>query len=63
MPPDDLLDFLIFDEIAKDEWRNEYRFNEFDLDPDDYDDEFEFLDALNNAETQRLEDEEYDEEY
>ena len=49
--------------IIHDEWRDRYRFNDFDLDPDNYDDELEFLDALNDAETQRLEDEEYDEEY
>ena len=58
---DDLefLDVIMIEE----EWRDLHRYNEFNLDPDDYEDELEFLDALNDAETQRLQDEEYDEEY
>ena len=61
MDSDDMefLDVIMIEE----EWRDRYRYNEFNLDPDDYEDELEFLDALNDAETQRLEDEEYDEEY
>ena len=55
----EFLDVIMIEE----EWRDRYRYNEFNLDPDDYEDELEFLDALNDAETQRLEDEEYDEEY
>ena len=53
----ELLDVIIIEE----EWRDEYRYNEFDLDPDNYDSVEEFLEALNNAKITRLEDEEYDE--
>ena len=69
MVPDDLFDFddplefIMFDEITKDEWRDEYMINDYGLDPEDYDTLEEFLDAYNDAKEQRLEDEEYDEEY
>ena len=46
--------------MIEEEWRDLYRDNEFGLDPDDYDSEDEFLDVINDAETQRLEDEEYE---
>ena len=60
----DPIELMIFEDVTTDDdWRDEYRFNEFDIDPDDYDDEDEFLDVLNDAKTQRLEDEEYDEEW
>ena len=32
------------------EWREKYRYNEFDLDPDEYESEDEFLEALYDAE-------------
>ena len=60
---DDLLEFIVYDEITKDEWRDEYMFNDYGLDPEDYDSLEEFLDAYNDAKEQRLEDEEYDEEW
>ena len=68
MPFDDLfedeaLEYIIYDEITNAEWRDEYRYNDFDLDPDDYESLEEFLDAYNDAKEQRLEDEEYDEEW
>jgi len=49
--------------MIEEEWRDLHRYNEFNLDPDDYDTEDEFLDALNDAKTQRIEDEEYNEDY
>ena len=38
-------------------------FNDYGLDPDDYDSHDEFIYAYTDVKTQRLEDEEYDEEY
>ena len=60
---DETLEFLIFDEITNDEWRDKYRYNQYDLDPDNYDSLEEFLDALEDAKATRFEDEEYDEEW
>ena len=60
---DDPIEFIMFDEITNGEWRDEYKYNDYDIDPDDYESLEEFLDAYNDAKTQRLEDEEYDEEY
>jgi len=60
---DDPLDFIMFDEITNGEWRDEYKYNDYGIDPDDYDSLEEFIDTYNDAKTQRLEDEEYDEEY
>ena len=51
------------DVTADNDWRDEYMFNDYGLDPDDYDSLEEFLDVYNDAKTQKLEDEEYDEEY
>ena len=45
------------------EWRAEYEFNDYGLDPDNYDSLEEFLDDLEDAKETRLEDEEYDEEW
>ena len=60
----DPLEFIIFEDVTGDnDWRDEYMFNDYALDPDDYSTLEEFLEAYNNAKTQRLEDEEYDEEY
>jgi len=60
----DALDIMIFEDVSEDnDWRDEYMFNDYGLDPDDYDSLEEFLDAYNDARTQKLEDEEYDEEY
>ena len=60
---DDPIEFIMFDEITNGEWRDEYRCNNYDIYPDDYESLEEFLDAYNDAKTQRLEDEEYNEEY
>ena len=60
----DPLEFTIYEDVSNDEdWRDEYMFNDYGLDPNDYDSLEEFLDAYNDAKTQRLEDEEYDEEW
>ena len=60
----DALDVMVFEDVTGDnEWRDEYRFNDFSLDPDDYKTLGEFLDDYNDAKKQQLEDEEYDEEW
>jgi len=60
---DDPIEFIMLNEITNGEWRDEYKYNDYDIDPDDYESLEEFLEAYNDAKTQRLEDEEYDEEY
>ena len=57
----DALDIMIFEDVTMDDdWRDEYQFNDYDLDPDDYDSKEEFFDALNEAKNQKFEDEEED---
>ena len=60
---DEALEYFVYDEITNAEWRDEYEFNDYGLDPYNYDSLEEFLDAYNDAKEQRLEDEEYDEEW
>jgi hypothetical protein len=66
----DPLDFVIFEDVTggdadgNGDWRDEYYFNEHDLDPDDYDSEAEFLEAMEEAgaEAEEAEEDEKDEE-
>ena len=57
---DEALEYIIYDEVTNAEWRDEYEFNDFGLDPHDYETLEEFLDVLNDAKETRLEDEEYE---
>ena len=60
----DPIELMIFEDVIEDDnWRDEYMFNDYGLDPDDYDSLEEFLEAYNDAMIQRLEDEEYDDEW
>jgi len=60
----DPIEYMIYENVTEDnDWRDEYMFNDYGLDPDYYESLEEFLEAYNDAKTQRLEDEEYDEEY
>ena len=48
----DPLEYILFEEITRDDdddWRDEFQFNDYNLDPDDYDSKEEFLEAVEEA--------------